>query len=92
MQIAELNGLAVHYRDDGDPKGAPVVFANSLGTDLRLWDQVIALLPKGLRYITYDKRGRLRPIPWERWCATPKCCWIIWRYAMPCSSVFRSAG
>ncbi|MBB06366.1 MAG: 3-oxoadipate enol-lactonase [Pseudooceanicola sp.] len=57
MQIAELNGLAVHYRDDGDPKGAPVVFANSLGTDLRLWDQVIALLPKGLRYITYDKRG-----------------------------------
>ena len=57
MQIAELDGLAVHYRDEGDPGGAPVVFANSLGTDLRLWDKVMPLLPQGLRYIRYDKRG-----------------------------------
>ncbi|GGE35924.1 3-oxoadipate enol-lactonase [Primorskyibacter flagellatus] len=57
MQIAELDGLAVHYRDEGDPKGPPVVFANSLGTDLRLWDKVMPLLPQGLRYIRYDKRG-----------------------------------
>lgn len=57
MLIAELDGLNVHYRDDGDPDGAPVVFANSLGTDLRLWDQLIPLLPKGCRYIRYDKRG-----------------------------------
>ena len=48
MQIARLDDLAVHYRIDGDPDGAPVVFANSLGTDLRLWDQVIPLLPEGL--------------------------------------------
>lgn len=40
------------------PEDAPaVVFANSLGTDLRLWDAVLPLLPQDLRYIRYDKRG-----------------------------------
>lgn len=57
MKIAALNGTKLHYREDGDPDGAPVVFANSLGTDLRLWDQILPLLPKGLRIIRYDKRG-----------------------------------
>lgn len=57
MQICDLDGLGLHYRDEGDPTGAPVVFANSLGTDLRLWDKVIPLLPPGLRLIRYDKRG-----------------------------------
>ena len=57
MNIAELDGLAVHYRDDG-PRNAPaVVFANSLGTDLRLWDKLVPLLPEGLRLVRYDKRG-----------------------------------
>lgn len=57
MQILDLDGLGLHYRIDGDPKGRPVVFANSLGTDLRLWDKVIPLLPQSLRLIRYDKRG-----------------------------------
>lgn len=57
MQVADLGDVQLHYRIDGDPKGAPVVFANSLGTDLHLWDQVLPLLPKGLRIIRYDLRG-----------------------------------
>ncbi|WP_292285853.1 3-oxoadipate enol-lactonase [Marivita sp.] len=58
MQIAKLDDIRLHYRIDGDPDGAPVVFANSLGTDLRLWDKLIARLPKtGLKYLRYDKRG-----------------------------------
>jgi len=57
MQIADLDGFRVNYRVDGDPDGPPVVFSNSLGTDLRLWDKVIPLLPEGPRYIRYDKRG-----------------------------------
>ncbi len=55
MQMVELNGINVHYSDQGS--GVPVVFANSLGTDFRLWDQVVALLPDGLRVIRYDMRG-----------------------------------
>jgi 3-oxoadipate enol-lactonase len=57
MLIADLDGLRVHYREDGDPKGRAVVFGNSLGTDLRLWDKLIPLLPQSLRLIRYDKRG-----------------------------------
>jgi 3-oxoadipate enol-lactonase len=57
MRIADLGDIKLHYRIDGNPEGRPVVFANSLGTDLRLWDQVLPLLPQGLKYIRYDKRG-----------------------------------
>lgn len=57
MNILDLDDLHIHWREDGDPNGPPVVFANSLGTDLRLWDPVIALLPQNLRLIRYDKRG-----------------------------------
>ena len=69
MRIADLGDIKLHYRIDGDPEGRPVVFANSLGTDLRLWDQVLPLLPKGLKYIRYDKRGHglseLTPAPYS---------------------------
>jgi len=69
MRIADLGDLKVHYRIDGNPDGRPVVFANSLGTDLRLWDQVLPLLPQGLKYIRYDKRGHglteLTPAPYS---------------------------
>ncbi|EBA18213.1 3-oxoadipate enol-lactone hydrolase [Roseobacter sp. SK209-2-6] len=57
MQIADLGDVQLHYRIDGDPDGAPIVFANSLGTDLRVWDQVVERLPAGLKIIRFDKRG-----------------------------------
>lgn len=57
MNIAQLGDVSLHYRIDGDPDGAPLVLANSLGTDLRLWDPILPYLPNGLRIIRYDKRG-----------------------------------
>ena len=57
MEIADLGDVQLHYRVDGPEDGAPVVFANSLGTDLRLWDPILPYLPDGLRIIRYDKRG-----------------------------------
>ncbi len=57
MRIANINDIRLHWREDGDPQGIPVIFANSLGTDLRLWDEIIPLLPQGLRLIRFDKRG-----------------------------------
>lgn len=57
MRAITANGVTLHVTETG-PKGAPaVIFANSLGTDLRLWDAVLPLLPQDLRYIRYDKRG-----------------------------------
>lgn len=57
MDMIEIGDVTLHYRLDGDPDGAPVVFANSLGTDLRLWDKILPRLPAGLRILRYDKRG-----------------------------------
>ena len=57
MQMIEVNGVTLHYRDEGARDGLPVVFGNSLGTDFRLWDALLAHLPPGLRIIRYDKRG-----------------------------------
>jgi len=52
-----VGDISLNMHEDGDPNGAPIVFANSLGTDLRLWDKVVPLLPPGLRIIRFDKRG-----------------------------------
>lgn len=57
MRLIMANGVAHHVREDGDPNGKPVVFANSLGSDLRLWDPIMPHLPDTLRIIRYDKRG-----------------------------------
>lgn len=57
MDSIAVGDIHLHIRQDGPEDGPPVVFANSLGTDLRLWDEVVALLPPGLRIIRYDKRG-----------------------------------
>lgn len=57
MQIVRLGDIDVHFADAG-PRDCPaVVFANSLGTDLRLWDKLVPLLPACLRLVRYDKRG-----------------------------------
>ena len=57
MDCLDLGDLVLHYADTG-PRDAPaVVFANSLGTDFRLWDGIMPHLPAGLRVIRYDKRG-----------------------------------
>ncbi|MFT6452886.1 MAG: 3-oxoadipate enol-lactonase, partial [Halocynthiibacter sp.] len=55
--MISVGDISLHVQEDGDPNGAPIVFANSLGTDLRLWDKVVPLLPEGLRIIRFDKRG-----------------------------------
>jgi len=57
MWVGFSDGIGLHYRDEGPRDGLPVVFANSLGTDLRLWDPLMPHLPEGLRIIRYDKRG-----------------------------------
>lgn len=57
MKIFDTGDVRLHYRVDGPEDGAPVVFSNSLGTDMRLWDPILPLLPAGLRIIRYDKRG-----------------------------------
>jgi 3-oxoadipate enol-lactonase len=57
MAFAELKDLRMHYEVAG-PVGAPVlVFSNSLGTDLSMWDVQAVEFAKKYRVVRYDKRG-----------------------------------
>lgn len=56
MDFVRANGVVLHVRDSGGDKPA-VVFANSLGTDFRIWDKVAERLAPHCRLIRYDKRG-----------------------------------
>lgn len=57
MPFATVNGLTLHYRTGGSPGRPAIVFANSLGSDLRIWDDVAAALAADYHIIGYDKRG-----------------------------------
>lgn len=57
MDVVLSGNIALHVRQDGDPEGTPILFSNSLGTDMRIWDAVISGLPNGLRIVRYDIRG-----------------------------------
>lgn len=56
--FADAGGLTLHYRRSG-PARAPrtLVFLNSLGSDLRIWDPVAARLAAQYGVLQYDKRG-----------------------------------
>lgn len=51
--------VSLHVQIDGpdDPNTPTIMFANSLGTNLHLWDGVMPHLPKSLRVVRYDMRG-----------------------------------
>jgi 3-oxoadipate enol-lactonase len=57
MHFVRANGGVVHYADEGPRSGRAVVFINSLGTDFRIWSDVIAPLVRDRRAIRFDKRG-----------------------------------
>lgn len=57
METVRVNGVDLHYTEQGPVDGPAVVFCNSLGTDLRVWDPLLPHLPTGLRILRYDKRG-----------------------------------
>ena len=59
-----MSTVALHHRLDG-PEHAPVlVLANSIGTDLSLWDDEVAALSARWRVLRYDPRGHGRsPAP-----------------------------
>lgn len=58
MQFARLNGVILHHQLIGAAPARPViVFVNSLGTDFRIWRDVIVRLAGEYGILTYDKRG-----------------------------------
>lgn len=60
--IITHDGVRLFARESGVAHriAAPVVFLHALGTDHRLWDAVLPLLPDTLRLIALDMRGHGR--------------------------------
>ena len=58
MQFMNVDGVSHHYQVIGAPDGKPtIVFVNSLGTDFRIWRDVIVKLVGEAEIVCYDKRG-----------------------------------
>jgi 3-oxoadipate enol-lactonase len=57
MKFAYINGSTTAYDFTGSPEDPCLVFINSLGTDLRIWDDVIPNLNDRFYVVRYDKRG-----------------------------------
>jgi 3-oxoadipate enol-lactonase len=58
VQFVQVNDVALHFQVIGGPAQRPViVFINSLGTDFRIWRDVLVRLAGDYPLLTYDKRG-----------------------------------
>lgn len=57
MPFCRINKITTWYRESGETAGLPLIFVNSLGTDHRIWDDVIGGLGSKRRCVVFDKRG-----------------------------------
>lgn len=57
MRFVTANGIVHHYAIEGAEDAPWIVFANSLGTDFRIWDAVVDLIAPKARILRYDMRG-----------------------------------
>lgn len=58
VQALVRDGVTIRYCDEGQRSAAStLVFANSLGTDMRIWVDVARVFSETMRFVRYDKRG-----------------------------------
>jgi 3-oxoadipate enol-lactonase len=57
MPAIEANGIKINYQIDGADNAPVLMFSNSLGTNLRMWDKQVPALSKRFRVVRYDTRG-----------------------------------
>ncbi|HKP25864.1 MAG TPA: 3-oxoadipate enol-lactonase [Dongiaceae bacterium] len=58
MPFGLYNHQVLHFRDENPGKDRTFVFVNALGTDLRIWDEVVADYAGNFRILRYDLRGQ----------------------------------
>lgn len=57
MAFVRIGEVLLNYRVDGHAGSPAIVLVNSLGTDARIWDEVVARLCADYLIVSYDKRG-----------------------------------
>ncbi len=60
MPFITANGVRLFYDITGSDDAPPLLFSNSLGTSLEMWDEVIRGIAPYYRCIRYDTRGHGR--------------------------------
>jgi 3-oxoadipate enol-lactonase len=55
--INVADGRRIRYRVDGCGERPWIVFANSIATDMSIWDEQVAMLAQGFRVLRFDQRG-----------------------------------
>ena len=58
MPFGLFNHQVLHFRDENPERERTFVFVNALGTDLRIWDGVVANHAGAFRALRYDLRGQ----------------------------------
>ncbi len=57
MNFFTSSGIRLAYQVDGPVNAPPLVFINSIGTNLHMWDTQVERLNRVLRIVRYDCRG-----------------------------------
>ncbi len=57
MPTVESDGVRLHYEMSGNPRGPVLVLANSLGSNLHMWDKALPAFESNCRVLRYDMRG-----------------------------------
>jgi 3-oxoadipate enol-lactonase len=57
MPSIDAGGIRIHHAVSGREDGPAVLFSNSLGSSLRMWDKVLPALEAEYRVLRYDTRG-----------------------------------
>src|SRR5260221_3860352 len=60
MPLVKANGVDLFYELSGPAEAPPVVFSNSIGSTLEMWDAQVAALAGRYRCLRYDTRGHGR--------------------------------
>jgi len=57
MPFTDFEGIRLHYQISGDSSLPVLVFSNSLGANLSMWEPQLAALDPHFRILRYDHRG-----------------------------------
>lgn len=55
--VTDQNGMAIHYREEGNPDGSVIVLLHGSGASLHTWEDMIAELSDTYRLISLDLPG-----------------------------------
>jgi len=57
VPFVETDRIRIHYELEGAPTAPVLAFSNSLGTNLRMWEEQASALKDRFRILRYDTRG-----------------------------------